>query len=316
MAVMNQVTRRSTAVLILARNRNSHWTVAAGHTTLTYKAGQWISNLFERAHFNKYVFHCVVAQVNTRQTKRVSSCYIECGLIPSIPFYYLQNLGLWPTSLILRHWAGHLPPQWTRIPQAVCPLQRLFVPAPHGTIPPGNPFSLCSDDLFSLPYCPGATLVVGASSVALECAGFLAGLGLEVTVMVSSQLLRGFDQEMAEKVASSMQQLGVRFLRKFVPVEVSSQHLPAFTVASPSPLPRFPVALVNSARQGPWRWGSHPGLSARPPPPPPPLPPHCPSPGRTSRLSAEASAQASSPTPHPFMQPPAGHLHVNSSQAF
>ncbi|XP_026954268.1 thioredoxin reductase 3 isoform X5 [Sagmatias obliquidens] len=81
-------------------------------------------------------------------------------------------------------------------------------------------YCITSDDLFSLPYCPGATLVVGASSVALECAGFLAGLGLEVTVMVRSQLLRGFDQEMAEKVAASMQQLGVRFLRKFVPVEV------------------------------------------------------------------------------------------------
>ena len=93
--------------------------------------------------------------------------------------------------------------------------------------------------------------MVGASPAALECAGVLAGLGLEVTVMVRSQLLRGFDQEMAEKVGSSMQQLGVRFLRKFVPVEVSPQHLPAVAVASPSPLPRFPAALVNSARQGP-----------------------------------------------------------------
>lgn len=89
-----------------------------------------------------------------------------------------------------------------------------------GAVPHGAS-SLCSDDLFSLPYCPGATLVVGASYVALECAGFLAGLGLEVTVMVRSVLLRGFDQEMAEKVGASMQQLGVRFLRKFVPVEVS-----------------------------------------------------------------------------------------------
>ncbi|OWK02580.1 hypothetical protein Celaphus_00010694 [Cervus elaphus hippelaphus] len=81
-------------------------------------------------------------------------------------------------------------------------------------------YCITSDDLFSLPYCPGATLVVGASYVALECAGFLAGLGLEVTVMVRSVLLRGFDREMAEKVGASMQQLGVRFLRKFVPVEV------------------------------------------------------------------------------------------------
>ncbi|XP_057562884.1 thioredoxin reductase 3 isoform X1 [Hippopotamus amphibius kiboko] len=81
-------------------------------------------------------------------------------------------------------------------------------------------YCITSDDLFSLPYCPGATLVVGASYVALECAGFLAGLGLAVTVMVRSVLLRGFDQEMAERVGASLQQLGVRFLRKFVPVEV------------------------------------------------------------------------------------------------
>uniref|UniRef100_A0A9L0TLV9 thioredoxin-disulfide reductase (NADPH) n=1 Tax=Equus caballus TaxID=9796 RepID=A0A9L0TLV9_HORSE len=82
-------------------------------------------------------------------------------------------------------------------------------------------YCITSDDLFSLPYCPGKTLVVGASYVALECAGFLAGLGLDVTVMVRSILLRGFDQEMAEKVGSYMEQHGVKFLRKFVPVMVS-----------------------------------------------------------------------------------------------
>lgn len=82
-------------------------------------------------------------------------------------------------------------------------------------------FLFFSDDLFSLPYCPGKTLVVGASYVALECGGFLAGIGLDVTIMVRSILLRGFDQEMAEKVGSYMEQHGVKFLRKFVPVMVS-----------------------------------------------------------------------------------------------
>uniref|UniRef100_A0A8I3NDK7 thioredoxin-disulfide reductase (NADPH) n=1 Tax=Canis lupus familiaris TaxID=9615 RepID=A0A8I3NDK7_CANLF len=81
-------------------------------------------------------------------------------------------------------------------------------------------YCITSDDLFSLPYCPGKTLVVGASYVALECAGFLAGIGLDVTIMVRSILLRGFDQEMAEKVGSYMEQHGVKFLRKFVPVLV------------------------------------------------------------------------------------------------
>ncbi|XP_069353784.1 thioredoxin reductase 3 isoform X2 [Eulemur rufifrons] len=82
-------------------------------------------------------------------------------------------------------------------------------------------YCITSDDLFSLRYCPGKTLVVGASYVALECAGFLAGLGLDVTVMVRSIVLRGFDQEMAKKVSSYMEQRhGVKFLRKFVPVMV------------------------------------------------------------------------------------------------
>ena len=77
-----------------------------------------------------------------------------------------------------------------------------------------------SDDLFSLPYCPGKTLVIGASYVALECGGFLAGLGIDVTIMVRSILLRGFDQEMANRAGEHMEEHGVKFLRKYVPVKV------------------------------------------------------------------------------------------------
>lgn len=78
-----------------------------------------------------------------------------------------------------------------------------------------------SDDLFSLEYCPGKTLVIGASYVALECGGFLAGLGLDVTVMVRSILLRGFDQDMANRAGEHMEEHGVKFLRKYVPIKVS-----------------------------------------------------------------------------------------------
>ncbi|XP_060622182.1 thioredoxin reductase 3 [Anolis sagrei] len=87
-------------------------------------------------------------------------------------------------------------------------------------IPGDKEYCITSDDLFSLPYCPGKTLIVGASYVALECAGFLAGLGLDVTVMVRSILLRGFDQEMAERAGAYMETHGVKFIRKFVPIEV------------------------------------------------------------------------------------------------
>ncbi|KAM4039485.1 thioredoxin reductase 1, cytoplasmic [Anomaloglossus baeobatrachus] len=87
-------------------------------------------------------------------------------------------------------------------------------------IPGDKEYCITSDDLFSLPYCPGKTLVVGASYVALECAGFLAGLGLDVTVMVRSILLRGFDQQMAEKIGEHMDEHGVKFIKHFVPTKI------------------------------------------------------------------------------------------------
>ena len=52
-------------------------------------------------------------------------------------------------------------------------------------VPGAKECCITSDDIFSLPQAPGKTLLVGASYIALECAGFLAGIGLDVTVMVS-----------------------------------------------------------------------------------------------------------------------------------
>lgn len=51
-------------------------------------------------------------------------------------------------------------------------------------IPGAKEFGITSDDIFSLQQNPGTTLIVGASYIALECAGFLKGLGIDVTVMV------------------------------------------------------------------------------------------------------------------------------------
>jgi len=87
-------------------------------------------------------------------------------------------------------------------------------------IPGAIEFGVTSDDIFSLPYNPGKTLCVGASYISLETAGFLAGLGIETTVMVRSILLRGFDQQMAELVGAHMADHGVRFLRGWVPTSI------------------------------------------------------------------------------------------------
>jgi len=88
-------------------------------------------------------------------------------------------------------------------------------------IPGAKECCITSDDIFSLKENPGKkVLVIGASYVALECAGFLTSLGHEVTVMVRSILLRGFDQEIAEKIALYMKKQGTKFLRGKVPTKM------------------------------------------------------------------------------------------------
>ena len=50
--------------------------------------------------------------------------------------------------------------------------------------------------------------------MALECAGFLNGLGYDTTVMVRSILLRGFDQECAGMIEDYMREEGTKFIKK------------------------------------------------------------------------------------------------------
>jgi pyruvate/2-oxoglutarate dehydrogenase complex dihydrolipoamide dehydrogenase (E3) component len=58
---------------------------------------------------------------------------------------------------------------------------------------------------------------VGASYVALECAGFLTGCGYDTTVMVRSILLRGFDQDMANMIGNVMVANGTKMVKETIP---------------------------------------------------------------------------------------------------
>jgi len=83
-----------------------------------------------------------------------------------------------------------------------------------------------SDDVFQMDWNatekkePGKTLVVGASYVALECAGFFSALGYDTTVMVRSILLRGFDREYSDKIGEYMEQTGTKFIKGSVPSKI------------------------------------------------------------------------------------------------
>ncbi|XP_054280356.1 thioredoxin reductase 1, cytoplasmic-like [Macrosteles quadrilineatus] len=87
--------------------------------------------------------------------------------------------------------------------------------------PGARDLCISSDDVFSLKEPPGKTLIIGASYIALETAGFLVGLGFDVTVMVRSILLRGFDQDIANKIGETLEAHGVKFVPKHVPESVT-----------------------------------------------------------------------------------------------
>ncbi len=90
-------------------------------------------------------------------------------------------------------------------------------------IPGAKEYSITSDDIFWMKTKPGKTLIVGASYIALECAGFLHGLGIDVTVMVRSIFLRGFDQQLANKIGAYMEKIGIKFIRNSVPSKITKK---------------------------------------------------------------------------------------------
>mmetsp|Transcript_2678 Transcript_2678/g.5064 ORF Transcript_2678/g.5064 Transcript_2678/m.5064 type:complete len:640 (-) Transcript_2678:453-2372(-) len=94
---------------------------------------------------------------------------------------------------------------------------------PTGLKCPGGELAISSDDIFGLTESPGKTLCVGASYISLECAGFLSGLGMDVTVAVRSILLRGFDRECADKIGEAMKAGGVKFRKEQVPTALEKQ---------------------------------------------------------------------------------------------
>merc|ERR1719399_105567 len=91
----------------------------------------------------------------------------------------------------------------------------------YGDFPGAKEHCITSDDIFALKTPPGKTLVIGASYVALECAGFIHGTGFDTTVMMRSIPLRGFDEQMAGLVKDYMQDVcSIPFLQGCVPTKV------------------------------------------------------------------------------------------------
>lgn len=86
---------------------------------------------------------------------------------------------------------------------------------------PGGEHAITSDDIFMKETKPGKTCVIGAGYVALECGGFIQGLGQgDVTVLVRSKPLRSFDQDTVKYVIDYMTKHGINIVEGVLPKSI------------------------------------------------------------------------------------------------
>src|SRR5262249_30648955 len=75
---------------------------------------------------------------------------------------------------------------------------------------PGIDLALTSDQMFALKDLPRRMLVVGGGYIAVEFAGILHGLGVEVVQLYRSELfMRGFDDDLRRGLAEEMRKKGI-----------------------------------------------------------------------------------------------------------
>ncbi|UXY14438.1 glutathione-disulfide reductase [Chitiniphilus purpureus] len=80
----------------------------------------------------------------------------------------------------------------------------------RGIAVPGHELAITSDEAFHLPTLPRRLLVVGGGYIGVEFAGLFAGLGGQTTLAYRGEhLLRGFDDELREALATGYRQRGI-----------------------------------------------------------------------------------------------------------
>ena len=74
---------------------------------------------------------------------------------------------------------------------------------------PGADTGITSDEALDLLNRPERIVIVGAGYIAVEFAGIFANLGSQVTMLVRSELLRGFDRDTANELETALKASGV-----------------------------------------------------------------------------------------------------------
>ncbi|HEY0269335.1 MAG TPA: glutathione-disulfide reductase [Methyloradius sp.] len=76
----------------------------------------------------------------------------------------------------------------------------------------GKEFIVTSNEIFNLPALPKRLLIVGGGYIAVEFAGIMHGLGVEVSILErGDKVLRGFDEDIRDFLIQEMTNKGIRF---------------------------------------------------------------------------------------------------------
>ena len=84
----------------------------------------------------------------------------------------------------------------------------------------GAELAITSDDIFHLKKGPGKTLIVGGGYVGVEIAGFLAGMGYDVTMMTRDVYLRPFDRDMVDYLLEDLKQRNIKMVDCSLPDKI------------------------------------------------------------------------------------------------
>lgn len=80
---------------------------------------------------------------------------------------------------------------------------------------------LTSNDMFNLPELPKRMVIVGGGYIAVEFAGIMNGLGVDVTLMYRGEkILRGFDTEVRDHLTGEMKLRGITLLTQVDPIKL------------------------------------------------------------------------------------------------
>ena len=95
--------------------------------------------------------------------------------------------------------------------------------APHaGLNIPGLEFALSSNEIFDLPQFPKRLLIIGGGYIAVEFASVFVRLGAEVSLSYRGELpLRGFDDDLRQRLQESLQQAGVALHSGALPTAIT-----------------------------------------------------------------------------------------------